>query len=410
MSKTNRVKKDSSKLIINEKLKKNINKDYMFSFLRSFDLTSGVWMLYLAYRGLSLFEIGLMESIYHLSSFMMEIPTGMIADIYGRKTSRSLGRIANILSTLMMILSNDVMYFAIGFILQALGNNLESGAGEALVYDSMKENHEEENFMKIKGRQEFFFQLARSMALLVGGYFATLDYAYVYKVAIVISAVSFFQSLSFVEPNMGKVDLDESAYKTFKNQFVNSVNVIKNDMRIAFFILSTEAIATFVTTEYFYIQNYLKSIGRNEFQIGILLSFGAAASIIAGLNTHRIEKKFKFSGILYTSLIVSAISFWTITFKGMTEVSMVIITMSESVLFIATSDYINKLIPSEQRATVLSFQSMAFSFYMILLFPVVGKIGDLYGLINSFRVIAIISTITILFIAKIYSNNKMQKK
>lgn len=406
MSKMNLIEKENNNVIINEKLKKNINKDYLFTFLRCLDLTNGVWMLYLAYRGLSLFQIGLMESVYHISSFMMEIPTGMIADVYGRKTSRSLGRIANILSTLMMILGNNVVYFAVAFALQALGNNLESGAGEALVYDSMKENHDEDNYMKVKGRQELFLQLARSMALLSGGYLATLDYSYVYKVAIVISAVSFFQSLSFVEPNIGRIEPDESAFKTFKNQFINSVNVVKNDMRIAFFILSTEIIATFVTTEYFYIQNYLKSIGRNEFQIGILLSIGAAASIIAGLNTHRIEKKFKFSGVLYTSLIISALSFWTITFKGMAEISIVIMTMSESVFFIVTSDYINKLIPSEQRATVLSFQSMAFSFFMILLFPVVGKIGDLYGLINAFRLVAIISTIVVLFIFRSYSKNK----
>lgn len=55
MSKTNLVEKENilaNDQIINEKIKKNIgkniNRDYLFSFLRSFDLTSGVWMLYLA--------------------------------------------------------------------------------------------------------------------------------------------------------------------------------------------------------------------------------------------------------------------------------------------------------------------------------------------------------------------------
>ncbi|HWQ30940.1 MAG TPA: MFS transporter, partial [Negativicutes bacterium] len=46
----------------------------------------------------------------------------------------------------------------------------------------------------------------------------------------------------------------------------------------------------------------------------------------------------------------------------------------------AMSDYINKMIPSENRATILSFSSMVFSFFMIIVFPLVGMLGDLYSL------------------------------
>ena len=61
----------------------------------------------------------------------------------------------------------------------------------------------------------------------------------------------------------------------------------------------------------------------------------------------------------------------------------------EGLLYVAISDYINKLIPPEYRATVLSFQSMVFSFFMIIIFLIIGWIGDNYGLNHAFILIAI---------------------
>lgn len=391
---------------INNELRKNVNRNYIYIFMQSFDLTSGIWMLYLAYKGLSLFEIGLMESVYHLSSFTMEIPTGIVADIYGRKTSRTLGRIANILSTVILIISGSVYMFALSFFLTALGNNLESGAGEALVYDSMKENHNEDGYMKVKGRQEIFFQLARSMSLIVGGYLGTLDYALVYKGALIIGVVAFLQSLTFKEPTIGKIEVDENILKTFVNQLKTSIGIVLNDFRIGFLIISIEMLATFTTTEYFYVQNYLKSIGRNELQIGIVLSLGAVAAIIAATNTYKLERKLKFRGIFLVVPLAGIVGLWGMSIPGLTEISIILITAVEGILFVSTSDYINRLIPSEQRATILSLQSMMFSLFMILLFPVVGVIGDAYGLMFAFKVIAIISTVLLTVLMVIVRLNK----
>jgi len=67
-------------------------------------------------------------------------------------------------------------------------------------------------------------------------------------------------------------------------------------------------------------------------------------------------------------------------------------------------NYINKLIKSEQRATLLSLQSMAFSFFMIVIFPIVGKIGDYYSLETSFIFIAVVSTIALSVIIYVAGN------
>ncbi|HPE54693.1 MAG TPA: MFS transporter, partial [Mesotoga prima] len=59
-----------------ERMKSNIKKNYLFSFLMNMRLSSGLWMIYMAFKGMSLTQIGFLEGIFHVTSLMMEVPTG----------------------------------------------------------------------------------------------------------------------------------------------------------------------------------------------------------------------------------------------------------------------------------------------------------------------------------------------
>ena len=66
------------------KIKNQIRKLYASSILGNLSLT-GAWVAILASRGFSLVEIGLAETCYHIASLLTEIPSGTMADVYGRK-------------------------------------------------------------------------------------------------------------------------------------------------------------------------------------------------------------------------------------------------------------------------------------------------------------------------------------
>mgnify|MGYP000008070440 CR=1 FL=1 len=157
-------------------LKRNVNKNYLYTLIQNIDFTRGIWMLYLASKGMSLTQLGLLETIFHMTSFTMEVPTGAVADIFGRRISRIVGRVASIVSVIILLLSNSFWMFALSFIITALSYNLESGAGDALIYDSLKEIGEEERFMKINGNKELFYQVAGTISFLVGGILAVRSY------------------------------------------------------------------------------------------------------------------------------------------------------------------------------------------------------------------------------------------
>ncbi len=347
------------------RLEKNIAKNYIYTAIANLNLTNGVWMLYLAYRGLSLFEIGIMEAIFHMTSFTMEVPTGIVADLLGRKTSRIIGRFMAIVSTVLMIFSTGIAGFAISFIFSALSYNLESGAGEALIYDSMKELGREEGFMKVKGRMEVVFHLTSALALPIGGYLATIDYGLVYKGALVIGVITLLQTLTFTEPSVGKVEKQENPWATFIHQLKDSLRIIVSSRRLSFLIIMAESFGVFVTTTFYYIQNFMKMGGRSELRIGLVLAVASVLSAVAASQAHRIERRFGFKKTLTMLLAAGVFFLWVMVTGTYSGIGMIGLSMAEATEFVIMSDYINKLIPSERRATVLSMQSMVFSFFMI---------------------------------------------
>ena len=150
---------------------KNITLDYMSTFITNLNMQSSIWVLYLAYCGLNLAQIGLVEGIYHATSIIFEIPSGAVADLLGRKKSMVLSRLC----------IDNFWYFALGFMVQALGNNLNSGSEEALVYDSMKAAGQEARYMSVCGRLNVIIEVSQGIATVAGGILAEFSYFWCYS-------------------------------------------------------------------------------------------------------------------------------------------------------------------------------------------------------------------------------------
>lgn len=384
-------------------MKKNITREYIYSFLNNFNLLSTVWMLYLAYRGMSLTQIGLLEGLFHVTSFLMEIPTGSVADIFGRKTSRVLGRVFWVISSITMLYGNNFFHFALAMALMALSYNLESGAGQALIYDSLKELNKDNEYMKIAGRIELLTQIGMISGYLLGGYIAKIKYEYVFICASLLGLITIIHSLTFKEPKI----IEKKEKTTFKDVFVNAYNsfiLLKDKKDVLYLIFFSEGMLVVGTLFFFYLQNYFLSLGINQFQIGIIMALSGIFSAIMSFFTHKIEKKFGLKKLLiFIPIVYSLLSFGLIS--TIPYIFNILLGGLNGILYIVYIDYVNKRIPSEKRATILSMCSMVYSLYMIIFFPIFGRVADVYSFNISF-----ISVSIILFILSIINGIILIKK
>ncbi|MBO8140248.1 MAG: MFS transporter [Thermosipho sp. (in: Bacteria)] len=387
------------------KLKKNIIKEYIYTFLNSFNPIATVWMLYLAFKGMSLTQIGILEAIFHIASFLMEVPTGAIADIYGRKASRILGRLMWVLSNISMLFGNNFYQFAFAMALMALSYNLESGAGQALLYDSLKEIKKDKEYMKIAGKIEVLTQIGMISGYIFGGYLAKIKYELAFINACILGLAALFHSMTFVEPKIK----EEHQIKTFKAVFKNayeSLLYLKNKVDVLYLIFFVEGIFVFGTVLFFYLQNYFFFIGFNQFEIGIIMAVSGLFGAFFSYLTHKIERKFGIRKILIVlPLIYALFSFGLATkFPYIFNILMSGIT---GILLIVYYDFVNKNIESDKRATILSMCSMVYSFYMIILFPLFGKMADLIGFKVTFLLLSFI--ISLFGIFNVFINLKKIK-
>ena len=167
------------------KIKKQINLLYLTSLLGNLSVT-GAWVAILAARGFSLVEIGLAETVFHITSLTFEIPSGILADRYGRKRMLLVSQVMAIIANTLMVFSHGIGMVCFSFVFQALNYNFASGSGDALAYDSLKRANLEEKYEKYSSNQMIIYRVGSAVSTLCAGVALFIGY----QAAYLLSALS----------------------------------------------------------------------------------------------------------------------------------------------------------------------------------------------------------------------------
>lgn len=346
---------------------------------------------------MSLLQLGILEGVFHVTSFIMETPTGAVADLYGRKFSRMLGRLFLIADLLLILYGTCFTHYLISFVCCAIGYNLESGAGDALVYDSLLENREEDRYMKVNGFNEVLYQIAQALGLIFGGWIAIQSYKTLYLGQIGIILASLAVAFLFTETTIGRSERKAlNIAQRIKSQFTDSFSIMKGNRRLVYLILLLNGMTVFTVVIFYYMQIYCIENGINEQVFGWIAAASCILGALGGFCASRIEKLFKERLLLLCLPVAFMLITWGMISFNTAVISFLLIGFFDSLTFVIYYDYINRLIPSDKRATLLSVSSMAFSFYMLWLFPLVGAIGESFGLETAFTVVALGATCLVL--------------
>jgi MFS family permease len=373
------------------RLSVNIKNDYIYKFFSAFDITSAIWVLYLGFKGMTLAQIGLLEGIFHITGFISEIPTGALADLFGRKKIIIIGRITSLISAIIMLFSNSFMGFAIGFILSAWGYNLNSGSEEALIYDTLKKLDREEEFLKVNGKINLIIEVSQGLAVFIGGILSQIDFSISYITAVVIGSISLVLSTRFIEVDVIR---KENQSINIINHLRQSIDIVKNNKRLLNILIFFPLIYTFSAIIYFYGQQLFNDMEYSRISISIIFLFNGIFSSLGAILSSKIYKKYKSLGWIMISISISVFTiFMGIGKENLSIVFFLGIGFLTSILQPISSNLINSMVESNQRATIISVESMFYSIMMIILFPICGFIGDRVYLELSFIMVGIVGVL-----------------
>ena len=134
-----------------------------------------VYVLYFRHYQINLFQIALLAAVFEASILLFEIPTGMVADIFGRRISVILSAFVSLISGLIFIFFPFLTGFIVAEILGGLGETLRSGALEAWLVDSLKHEDREEKQKHAFTQGTKFRIVGNLLGLILGGYLASLN-------------------------------------------------------------------------------------------------------------------------------------------------------------------------------------------------------------------------------------------
>lgn len=374
-------------------IKEQIRKLYLVTTIGYFEIAGTSWVALLALRGFSILEIGILESIFHIVSSCFEIPSGVVADVFGRKRTMVLARIVSMVSSLLMILSFNfqTVAFAIGF--SAISYNLESGTREALAYDSLKSVGQEGRYNDFASKEMMLYRITTSTATLCAGIALWLGYRKAYAVDIIFNLIALGIACSLKEVSAQKSlevasnvenvtgihsdsrDTVAVIRERFHNVIFESLHFMRSNRNVRSIMLVNAMIGAISTLVLFFLQAKLPLAGLSDALLGpalFVMGLGAAfgAKVVGCFPTWKYTKYMILSGI-------GVLFAFAMTFTGNPYVMICggfVGSFFDDFLEARTDVILNDMIPSEQRATLISVNSFAFSLTMIILSTLMGSI------------------------------------
>ena len=379
----------------------NAHKGYAYTFLSWFGIT-GLWVMYLQTQGLSLLEVGLCESVFHIASFLFEVPSGVLADRLSYKLDLIIGRVAAIVSAILLLFGHSFLTFAIAFVFNALSYNMQSGTLEALLYDSLKLDDKADKYPSVISNINVFIELADTIGVVIAGFMVHWHFEFTYVIAIIVSVLGLGTVLIFKEPTLPRQN--NSSPLTTKSIIVNSYQTLRVNSTLRYLMIFDSVFAAVCTAYYYYFQSLMESENFSGWLISVLMVLSAAINIVGIKMTPTIQKRFaqrtflvSLTIILIGLLLLSWFK-WIPLLLLLFLVSQLLMSMTEPIF----SNIYNEMIDSEQRATLLSVASVMFSAAMIFIFPLIGWLIELQSFSTGFGIIGIGLLIITLFITKYF--------
>lgn len=389
-----------------------IKKFCLYGFLKNLRFFEPYLYIYLLQVvGLNLFQIGTLFSIREAVTYLFEIPSGILADQYGKKNELVICFIFYILSFFFFYLGNNYFIIAIAMFFFGLGEAFRSGTHKAMIYTYLEYKKWFTYKTFVYGRTRSFSLIGSSFsafaAIFIIIWFSAMQTIFLFSIIPYI--LDFFLILSYPNSLNERVETTLSLKKFFVFS-VTQLRKIFSNHSLKKVIISSSLFDGIFKILKDYIQPILKNIilisgvytassinadARLKIILGMLYGVIYIFSSVVSRNVYRLNFKMKSSQLMDISFDIFSILFLVLFFAVKYESLLLVIPLYFIIYFLKDGrrplavDVFGDRMPKTERATVLSVESQARSLFMIVLAPVFGYIADVFGISKLFFMVGL---------------------
>lgn len=367
---------------------------YITQFLHSLMFTIPIWIVY--YQGkISTVEISYLVTIQYASQMFLELPSGALADLIGRKNTNLVGWIIGAISFLLFPLATNFWHFLVLALMVGLTDSFRSGSEEALMYDSYKQAGKEHEFDKMFGNSDFIYQAGLIIATATGGLlyekWVFLPYImYGFCLGLASIFISFYK-----EP---RIDSETFTLKNYLLQIKNGSREAFKDQHTTYLSLFYILVAGIGWSSTIYFNGFMmvefitSDAMRGYLTAGMrLFNILAIRAFLQNDKLFNVKRRIIFFPVLMLIAYLPGFLLqdtWGIFFV---QAAMVVTTAR----WILLAPMTNKAFSSKYRATAISFLSFAIGFVYIGLTWISGPIISLYGIKVMYSLLGVASLVAV---------------
>jgi len=331
-------------------------------------------------------NIATVFAVEALAGAIFEIPTGSIADLFGRKKTIVLAHFVMLIGILFLFIGGGMVMFILYGIFNAFARSLMSGTDSALLYDSLQEEGKEQHYKKIIGTYLALWPLGASIGSIIGGYLAATSLQLTVEATLIPMAIALGLTLFLKEPKYEKEN-----HKNVLKHMINASKIIISNKQlivlvIAFFVMTGVGESVHILSPLLF---KFKDIPIPWYGWITALTYGFSS--LGFYLSHAVSEKIGNKKTLILVTILSPIFIFTATL--LSGLPLILFWTTSSIYFGVKNPIINHLLNTEvsssKRATIISINTFMGRVGLAILAPLFGYFIEIYTIPVAVRISAI---------------------
>jgi MFS family permease len=382
---------------------KQINKFYLASFLKNQTYFVPILIIFFQNLGLDFAQIFWVLTAGSLFSFLLEIPTGVFADLYGKRKSILISKFVIFLSFLAFGFSDSFLTLLLANLIYELGKSFRSGTETAYVFDYLASQKNAPSYTKVKSHQKFYARLSESLATAIGGYLAVkFGFNFVFFLAAIPALLNALQTITWVKIKEHDGETGQKVTRAFLREAFTSLKKKPSLLRIMVNVLLYSSVFVALGT---FVQPYMTEAGLPLAYFGFVYS--GFLLIVAFLTRFSATLEERFGGRTVMNAL-TLVSILPLLILGLGYTSFIGVSLFFFVLMVQNfrspiaNSIFHEEVDSKNRATMGSLLSLFQNSGNLILLPFMGYLADIYSIYTAILVLAgiVALTSTLLWVKK----------
>lgn len=394
--------------------KLQITKFSLYGLLKNLRFFEPFMLIYFLDQSLNLFHIGILFSIREIIIYIFEIPSGVIADRYGKKTELVFCFIFYITSFLLFFFATGFVGFVFAMSLFALGEAFRSGTHKAMIMAYMDRHELKDSKTRIYGLTRSYSLIGSMIASLVSiGLVLWLpSIRYLFLVAIIPYVIDLLMILTY--PNYLNEKRDATfSIKSFIKSNIDGITYTFKDKNVRNAVFNSSTYQAFFKAIKDYIQPLILAITgsiivfssldndqHKTVYIGIIYTIIYFISAISSRNAHCVQGFGSHKTLIKWMWFLTTVVLLVMSFM---QSSLIIVFSVFVVLYVIMNirkpimvDVIGEATVDDKRATVLSIEAQMASLMIAISAPLIGLLAE-YSMQALFMTLSVLMFFIFIF-------------